>query len=71
MYIISKLERQNVKVTEIPKWGSYLRKTWENRFAASMEPSGKGRDLGEPFFVAFIQLWDEAVFYRRTGRSSL
>ncbi|AAU25665.1 DUF4275 family protein [Bacillus licheniformis] len=37
MYIISKLERQNVKVTEIPKWGSYLRKTWENRFAASME----------------------------------
>ncbi|CAM5195011.1 hypothetical protein UACE39S_03136 [Ureibacillus acetophenoni] len=33
MNLIDKLKSKNIKVTEIPKWGPYLRKEWENQFA--------------------------------------
>lgn len=31
--LISLLEKKMVKVTEINKWGTYLRKQWEDNFA--------------------------------------
>ncbi|MCU9614515.1 DUF4275 family protein [Caldibacillus lycopersici] len=33
MDLVEKLKRKNIKVIEIPKWGTYLRKEWENNFA--------------------------------------
>jgi hypothetical protein len=36
MDIIDILKSKKVKVTEIPKWGSYLRKQWEDNFANHM-----------------------------------
>jgi len=33
MEIIEILKSKKVKVTEIPKWGSFLRKLWEDNFS--------------------------------------
>lgn len=33
MKIIDLLKSKKIKVTEIPKWGTYLRKQWEDNFA--------------------------------------
>lgn len=33
MDIVDILKNKKVNVTEIPKWGAYLRKQWENNFA--------------------------------------
>ncbi|MGD6967378.1 DUF4275 family protein [Rossellomorea vietnamensis] len=33
MDLIDKLKRKKIQVTEIPKWGPYLRKEWEDSFA--------------------------------------
>ena len=33
MEISQILKNKNIKITEIPKWGTYLRKQWENNFA--------------------------------------
>ena len=36
MQIVEVLKNKNVKVIEIPKWGTYLRKMWEEKFADHM-----------------------------------
>lgn len=41
MDLIDLLKRKKIKVTEIPKWGAYLRKQWENNFANSLSVSEK------------------------------
>jgi hypothetical protein len=33
MEIVDTLKNKKVRVMEIPKWGAYLRKQWENNFA--------------------------------------
>ena len=33
MKIASMLENKKIKVAEIPKWGTFLRKLWEDNFA--------------------------------------
>ncbi|WP_428912480.1 DUF4275 family protein [Niallia sp. Krafla_26] len=35
--LISLLANKKVKVTEIPKWGTYLRKKWEDHFANHLD----------------------------------
>lgn len=37
----STLKRKSVKVTEIPKWGTYLRRQWEDRFASHLNNEEK------------------------------
>jgi len=39
--LVSLLRRKHIKVTEIPKWGTYLRKQWENSFANHLSESEK------------------------------
>lgn len=34
--LVSSLKSKKVKVTEIPKWGTYLRKQWEDSFASHL-----------------------------------
>lgn len=41
MDIVDKLKRKNIKVIEIPKWGAYLRKEWENNFANHLNDKEK------------------------------
>lgn len=41
MDLIDLLKRKKIKVTEIPKWGTYLLKQWENNFASSLSVSEK------------------------------
>jgi hypothetical protein len=38
---IDKLKSKNIKVIEIPKWGAYLRKEWENNFANHLSDKEK------------------------------
>lgn len=33
MELVDILKNKKVKVTEIPKWGAYLRQQWESKFA--------------------------------------
>ncbi|WP_102272384.1 DUF4275 family protein [Cytobacillus massiliigabonensis] len=37
MDLISLLKKKKVKITEIPKWGTYLRKQWEDNFANHLD----------------------------------
>lgn len=39
--LVSLLRRKNIRVTEIPKWGTYLRKQWENNFADHLSEDEK------------------------------
>ncbi len=41
MDLVEILRRKRRKVTEIPKWGTYLRKQWEHHFASSISDSEK------------------------------
>ena len=41
MDLVSSLRNKKVKVTEIPKWGRYLRKKWENNFANNLSDKEK------------------------------
>ncbi|MBT2680808.1 DUF4275 family protein [Bacillus sp. ISL-35] len=41
MDIVDKLKRKNIKVLDIPKWGTYLRKEWENNFANHLDEKEK------------------------------
>ncbi|MGP7819664.1 DUF4275 family protein [Niallia sp. 01092] len=41
MDLISSLRSKKVKVTEIPKWGTYLRKQWEDNFANHLSEKEK------------------------------
>lgn len=41
MDIVDKLKRKNIKVMDIPKWGTYLRKEWENNFANHLNEKEK------------------------------
>lgn len=41
MDIVDKLKNKNIKVIEIPKWGIYLRKEWENNFANHLNEKEK------------------------------
>ena len=41
MDIVDKLKRKNIKVLDIPKWGTYLRKEWENNFANHLNEKEK------------------------------
>lgn len=41
MDLVSMLEKKKVKITEIPKWGSYLRKQWEGNFANHLSENEK------------------------------
>ncbi|KYG28727.1 DUF4275 family protein [Priestia endophytica] len=41
MELVDILKKKKVKVTEIPKWGGYLRKQWENNFANHMSEKEK------------------------------
>src|SRR5690554_6449116 len=41
MDIVDKLKNKNIKVIEIPKWGTYLRKEWENNFANHLNEKEK------------------------------
>jgi len=38
---LSSLQSKKVKVTEIPKWGTYLRKKWEDNFANHLSDKEK------------------------------
>ncbi|WP_338789470.1 DUF4275 family protein [Metabacillus sp. FJAT-53654] len=41
MDLVSSLRNKKVKVTEIPKWGRYLRKKLENNFANNLSDKEK------------------------------
>jgi len=41
MEIVDKLKNKNIRVIEIPKWGTYLRKEWENNFASHLSDKEK------------------------------
>jgi hypothetical protein len=41
MDLVDKLKRKNIKVLDIPKWGTYLRKEWENNFANHLNEKEK------------------------------
>ena len=41
MDFVSSLRIKKVKVTEIPKWGTYLRKQWEDNFANHLNDKEK------------------------------
>ena len=41
MDLVSLLRGKKVKVTEIPKWGTYLRKNWEDEFANHLSDKEK------------------------------
>ncbi|MEA3321144.1 MAG: DUF4275 family protein [Bacillota bacterium] len=41
MDIVDKLKNKNIKVMEIPKWGTYLRKEWEKNFANHLNEKEK------------------------------
>jgi hypothetical protein len=43
MDIVEIIESKKVKVTEIPKWGPYLRQQWENHFAHHLSDNEKKR----------------------------
>ena len=39
--LVSALRSKKVKVTEIPKWGTYLRRTWEDHFTGHLNTEEK------------------------------
>ncbi|KAB2328483.1 DUF4275 family protein [Cytobacillus depressus] len=39
--LIDTLQKKRVKVTNIPKWGTYLRNQWEEHFASHLSEEGK------------------------------
>lgn len=39
--LVSSLRSKKVKVTEIPKWGTYLRKKWEDHFTSHLNMDEK------------------------------
>ncbi|WNS75813.1 DUF4275 family protein [Bacillus sp. DTU_2020_1000418_1_SI_GHA_SEK_038] len=39
--LIDTLQKKRVKVTKIPKWGTYLRKQWEDHFASHLSEEEK------------------------------
>jgi hypothetical protein len=41
MDIVDLLKMKQVRVTEIPKWGTYLRKQWENNFTEHLTDEEK------------------------------
>jgi len=41
MDLVDKLRSQKIRVLEIPKWGPYLRKQWENHFASHLDLNEK------------------------------
>lgn len=53
MDLIELLKRKKMKVTEIPNWGTYLRKQWENNFASCLTASEKKSIYLELFVASF------------------
>lgn len=41
--LIDTLQKKRVKVTKIPKWGTYLRNQWEEHFANHLSEEEKGK----------------------------
>ncbi|MGD6844817.1 DUF4275 family protein [Bacillus infantis] len=41
MDIVDRFRQKNIKILEIPKWGPYLRKEWENNFASHLNEKEK------------------------------
>ncbi|MEH7123932.1 DUF4275 family protein [Bacillus sp. JJ1503] len=41
--LINTLQKKRVKVTKIPKWGTYLRNQWEENFASHLSEDEKGK----------------------------
>ncbi|MFJ7934926.1 DUF4275 family protein [Sporosarcina sp. NPDC096371] len=41
MDIVNRLKNKNVRIKEIPSWGSYLRHQWEERFAGHLSNEEK------------------------------
>ncbi|MEN6327389.1 MAG: DUF4275 family protein [Syntrophomonas sp.] len=41
MEIANILKNKNIKITEIPKWGAYLRKQWDNNFVNHLSDEEK------------------------------
>jgi len=41
MDLVDKLKNKNIKVKEIPKWGTYLQKEWEKNFANHLSDKEK------------------------------
>ncbi|WP_445491515.1 DUF4275 family protein [Niallia sp. 03133] len=41
MDLLEKLKNKNMKIVELPKWGAYLRKEWENNFAHHLNEKEK------------------------------
>lgn len=41
MELVNILRNKKIKVIEIPKWGAFLRKQWEDSFANHLSPSEK------------------------------
>jgi Domain of unknown function (DUF4275) len=41
MDIVDRFRQKNIKILEIPKWGPYLRKEWENNFASHLNEKKK------------------------------
>lgn len=41
MELYEKLEIKKIKTINIPKWGTYLRKQWEDNFANHLSPQEK------------------------------
>ncbi len=39
--IYDRLKAKKIKITEVPKWGTYLRKQWENNFANHLSDKDK------------------------------
>lgn len=37
----NKLKQKNIRVKEIPKWGPYLRKLWEENFVSNLSEDEK------------------------------
>jgi hypothetical protein len=59
MDIVTVLRSKKVKVMEIPKWGTYLRKRWENNFANHLSDKEKNSILLDDF------LWHIFSYERR------
>ena len=61
MDLVSLLEKKKVKVTEIRKWGTYLRKQWEDNFANHLSDKEKNSIYlyGEGGYLWHVFSWEK------------
>lgn len=65
MTIVNKLLNKNMRVREIPKWGVYLRKEWENHFANHLKEEEKSAIHMHDFDGFCGYLWHLFSFGKR------